>query len=180
MLKRVFWPLFLATLAIYATMLVWSLPAISDAAGGLAVFDMRPSGYSLEQARAFLTALPEDATAFYRDVQLNLLDSFYPGLLALSLFLAIGLLAERWIGWWAWLAAIIAIPGSVFDYVENAHIRQMLDKGPDGLTEQLVGNASRYSSLKALFTTAATSVLLVLLALWVWQRFFRHKRAREA
>jgi hypothetical protein len=41
---RLFWAVVVATLAVYAVMLGWSIPAISDAAGGRAVFDMLPAG----------------------------------------------------------------------------------------------------------------------------------------
>lgn len=54
MLRVLFWTCFSAAMAIYITMIWWSLPLIAEAAGGLAPFDMRPLGYTLKDARAFL------------------------------------------------------------------------------------------------------------------------------
>ena len=97
-----FWLLFAVTLAVYATMLVWTLPAITAAAGGLAPFDMRPSGYSFDEAKAFLTALSPDGKALYLDAQ-HKLDAAYPALLAATLFFAIAALAPKSWGNWRWV-----------------------------------------------------------------------------
>lgn len=155
-------------MTIYAVMLIWSLPKITDAAGGLVPFDMRPGGYSFEKAKAFLSALPPDIVAFYRDIQIGLLDTAYPGLLALSLFLAIALLAPKKLGYGRWTLALIAVPSAVFDYMENTAIRTMLALGPDGITSEIVADASSNSQSKAAATTFAMVVLLGLLAIWLW------------
>ena len=166
-----FWIVFVLAMIDYVIMLFWSLPVISAAAGGLAPFDMRPTGYTYEEARAFLAALPAAETDFYRNVQSSVLDTIYPGLLGFSLFLAIGLLARRLIGVWGWLLALIALPGSIFDYMENVNIRLMLFLGPDNITPGIVETASSRTTMKAMFTTGAMSVLLVLILVWAWNRF---------
>ncbi len=141
-IKLIFWPVFVVTMGVYATMLVWSLPYISDAAGGLLPFDLRPSGYTFDEAKSFLAALPEDANSFYRHTQIAKLDTAYPALLAVTLFLAIGLLAQNWLKMWGWLVALVAIPGAVFDYMENANVRLMLFLGPDNINMEIVERAS--------------------------------------
>ena len=109
-----FWTLVAVTTAIYLVMVLWSLPKISAAAGGATPFDMRPLGYSFEEARAFLTALSSEGARFYRTVQ-HRLDLLYPALLAATLFFAIRALApHRWVLSPS-LLALTAIPGSVFD-----------------------------------------------------------------
>ena len=55
MLRVLFWTCFAAAMAIYIAMILWSLPVITEAAGGLAPFDMRPFGYTLADAQAFLS-----------------------------------------------------------------------------------------------------------------------------
>lgn len=167
-LKQAFWVIFFITMSIYTSMLVWSLPAISSAAGGLTPFDMRPGGYTFAEAQTFLAALPADSISFYHDVQVGLLDMAYPGLLALMLFLAIALLTPARFGVWNWILALIAIPGSVFDYMENALIQQMLTLGSANITPEIVASASANSQLKAAFSTIAMSLLLILLAVWAW------------
>jgi membrane protease YdiL (CAAX protease family) len=161
-MKRLgFWGLFGVTFGIYGVMLAWSLPTISAAAGGLAPFDMRPGGYSFAEALAFLTALTPEGAAFYRGTQ-HLLDLFYPGLLALTLYFAIAALLPKRLGAWLWVVALIAVPTGLFDYLENGAVTAMLDAGPAGLTPALVETASRFTLLKAAGSTLAMSTLLVL------------------
>lgn len=156
-----FWILFAVTMAVYGTMVLWSLPRISSAAGGLAPFDMRPTGYTFIEAQAFLNALQPEAVEFYLNVQ-ERLDFAYPALLAITLFFAIAALLPRRLGAWLWLIALVAIPGSIFDYFENAAVSAILVAGHDGLTLQLVETASRWTVLKSGFSTVAMVTLLVL------------------
>ena len=72
------------TLGVYATMLFWSIPVLNQDAGGLAIFVMRPGGYSFEDARAILTGLSPEGVAFYKTVQ-HRLDALYPVLLAATI-----------------------------------------------------------------------------------------------
>lgn len=175
-LKSAFWIIFAVTMGIYATMLAWSLPRISTAANGLAPFDMRPTGYSFDEAQTFLAALPPETTAFYRDIQLAMLDLVYPALLGVTLFLAIGLLLPQ--SWKAarWILPLIAIPGSVFDYLENRMITTMLNLGPNGISPEIVATASDYTLRKAQFTTIGMSVLIFLLAIWLWRKISARSR----
>lgn len=177
-LQRIFWPIFILTMGIYITMLVWSLPLITNAANGLVPFDMRPTGYSFDEAKAFLTALTEDANSFYRHTQIAKLDMAYPALLSITLFLAIGLLTQNWLKFWGWIVALIAIPGTVFDYMENVNLQLMLFLGPENINAEIVAKASERSVAKAMFTTAAMSVLLIALIVWIilW---VRRKRAQK-
>jgi hypothetical protein len=65
--NRIFWLVVAATLGVYLVMVLWSIPRISAEAGGLPVFDLRPGGYTFEEARAFLAALsPEGARSTRR------------------------------------------------------------------------------------------------------------------
>ncbi len=173
--RLAFWLLFAATLAVYATMLAWTLPAISAAAGGLAPFDMRPSGYSFDEAKAFLTALSPEGKALYLTVQ-HKLDAAYPGLLAATLFFAIAALIPKAWGRWRWLIALIAIPGALCDYLENAAVSVMLTAGADGLTPDMAATADRWTTGKSWATTVAMTVLLVLLVAWAWRMLAAKRR----
>lgn len=173
-----FWVLFTMTVAIYLAMVAWSLPLIAAAAGGLTPFDMRPTGYGFDAAHAFLTALSPDGIAFYLEVQ-HTLDLLYPALLAATLFFAIAGLARDRIGGWRWVLAASVIPGSIFDWLENASVATMLNAGSDGLTSGMVETANRWTALKSLFTTIAMAVLAVLLIGWA-VRAIRHRANRGA
>jgi hypothetical protein len=171
-----FWILFAATVVVYGVMVLWSLPRIAAAAGGLAPFDMQPTGYSFDEAKAFLAALSPDGNAFYRGVQ-EKLDAVYPALLAAMLFFAIGALAPARLGIWRWVLALIAIPGSVFDYLENAAVSAMLTAGADGLTPAAVEAADRWTVLKSAFTAVAMITLVLLLVGRVARRLLWRPRS---
>ena len=159
------------TLAVYAAMVLWSLPRIAQSAGGQLPFDLRPMGYSLAEARRFLVALDSDAVAFYLHVQQRL-DFIYPALMALVLMAAFA----RLFGWLpAAILSGIAVLGAVFDYLENAAVREMLTAGPDHLSQSLVHGASRWTMLKSGFAGVAILALLVGLVWAGWQRWRRHK-----
>ena len=169
--RLTFWAVVAAALAVYAAMVLWSIPRIQAEAGGLPVFDMRPGGYGIEEARAFLTALSDEGRDFYLRVQ-HRLDLIYPALLALATGWALLRLAP---GGGAWrLLALVPVPGMVFDWLENGAVARMLTAGPEGLTAAMVERASFWSQLKAGFTTGSLSLLLILLAL----RALRRWRAR--
>lgn len=174
--RGLFWLVFAATLGVYLVMLLWTLPAVTAAAGGLVPFDLRPTGYSFDEARAFLAALTPEGTALYRGVQQRL-DIAYPALLAATLVMAILMLAPARLDRWRWLLAATALPGMVFDYLENAAVARMLDGGAAGLAPGLAAEASRWTLLKSAFSTLAFTVLLVLLALWLFRRVL-HRRGR--
>ena len=65
-------------------MVLWSLPLISEMAGGGIPFDMRPGGYSFDDALVFLREITDAGRHFYLSTQ-HLLDMFYPTLLAITL-----------------------------------------------------------------------------------------------
>jgi hypothetical protein len=157
-----FWALFAVTMGVYATMLLWSLPAISAAAGGLVPFDMRPGGYHPSEARAFLAALSPDGAAFYRDVQ-HRLDIAYPALLAATLFFAFTALIPPRLGAWRWFVALPVWIIAGFDYAENAAVAAMIEAGAAGTTDEMVRGASRWTVLKSSATIVAMTILLALL-----------------
>ena len=172
MLRVLFWTCFAAAMAIYITMIRWSLPAVTEAAGGLAPFDMRPLGYTLADARAFLAAIDPETIKFYRNVQLNL-DLFYPALITISLFLGIYLMLPARLGAWRWAIAALPLPIAPFDYLENNLIRVMLASGPEKISADLVSAASRWTVLKSSFTTASMLLLIALSLWWLVRRIQR-------
>jgi hypothetical protein len=151
------------TLLVYAVMILWSLPTVAQAAGGLPPFDMRPGGYSLEDARLFLNQLSSEGAAFYQAVQLRL-DAVYPPLISLTLFFSLASLLPNQLGVWRWVLPAPVLAITAFDYLENASIASMISAGPLGLTTEIVNAASRWTVLKSNLTTAAmTSVIILVL-----------------
>lgn len=169
-----FWLLAAATIGIYLAMVLWSLPHIAAQAGGAMPFDMRSTGYTFDEARAFLAALSPEGSAFYRDVQ-HRLDIIFPGLMAATVYLAIAALLPARLGRWRFLLPLPVVLTAAFDWAENAAVSRMLAAGADGITRDLSEQANRWSVLKAGASAIAYSVLLVLL-LGAGFRRFRQRR----
>jgi len=164
--RGLFWVLFAATLVLYGVIVLWSLPQISKAASGLPPFDLRPLGYSLDEATAFLAALSGEARDFYLGPQ-HWLDLFYPALLGATLI---------WSILWAFrefplvLRGVLIMPavaGAVFDWVENAQVAVLLRA--EIVAEAAVSAASFATVAKSMATTLAMVILLAGLARRGWR-----------
>jgi hypothetical protein len=176
MARLLYWGTFLVTVIIYAVMLIWTIPSITSEAGGHAIFDMRPGGYTFAEAHEFLDALSERGKYIYLERQ-HLLDMVYPAVLCITLFWSIYALTPRRWGVWRYILPAPAIPGMFFDYMENLATRGLLITGPDHITVAMVERASLWSRIKATSVTLAFIILIVLLARWVFLRL-RKAQAR--
>lgn len=175
MSKRAYWILFVLTMALYLVMVSWSLPLISAEAGGLIPFDMRPGGYSFEEARAFLVALTPDGRSFYLNTQLRF-DMAYPAMLAVVL--AVGGLAmtrqrARIVGI---VIAVAAIGGAGSDYFENWAITRMLHTQVVDLQPATVDLASTATLAKSGLTTLAMGLVFALIIIAAVKRFQNRRR----
>lgn len=157
--------------ALWGVMVFWTLAHLRRISGGLEPLDLRPFGYTVEEARALLHALSDIGRAYYADVQLQL-DTAYPALYALSR----GLLL-------LWLTAsgrtadqpaslpvrvvLLAPPifTAGFDYAENNSIAALLAAGPQAGAE-LVERASFWTQAKSFagMITEVTCVILLAIA----------------
>ena len=169
----------IVSFALWAVMAFWTLAYLRRISGGLEPFDLRPFGYTVEEARALLHALSDIGRAYYADVQLQL-DTAYPALYALSRALLLlwltapGRTAEKPLPLPA-RAALLALPilTASFDYFENAGIAALLAAGPQ-VGADLVARASFWTQAKWLtgLITEATCVALLAIAFLRW----RHRR----
>lgn len=164
-MQRVFWIFFAASGAVYLLMLFWSIPTISAAAGGLAPFDMRPIGYSVEEARAFLSALSEDGRQFYLSVQLRL-DLIYPALLGLMLITGY---QRVFPAPWSTVFSVVALTMVSADYLENYMVATMLREGAASSELNMVSLASLFTVSKFLAAVVSFSALLIG-AVWQMRR----------
>lgn len=157
--------LVLVTIGIYLTMVMWVLPKISAAANGLIPFDMRPTGYTHEEAINFLQALSVEGRDLYLGLQ-HTLDTLYPGLLAIVLVIAFAKLATPL---WAAIFGLFAIAGNACDYLENIGVKNMLaafDSSSEMVTLEMVATVSDWTVFKSAATSIAYIALLVLLIKW--------------
>ena len=158
---KIYWVLVAATATNYLTMVLWSLPMVSEMAGGGVPFDMRLGGYTFNEAREFLTVITDAGRDFYLNTQ-QLLDLFYPTLFAITVAIPLAHLVPRY---WGWALAAIAIAAGALDHLENSAVAVMLRVEPDALTEVMVSTASNWSLAKSISTTIALVALLVVLCL---------------
>lgn len=168
--------LFILTMAIYTFMLTVSIPKVESYAGGLALFDLSPGGYSLEDANARLAALGPTGSNAYLYQQLPF-DFIYPGLFAVSYTLMLVWLFLKRFPTDAHIYYLAFVPalGGLFDYLENICIVLMINTYP-ALSKGLVAAASTFSILKSILTTLFFVLLFVALGMLV----FRKKPAVES
>lgn len=158
---KIYWVVVAATVTNYLIMVMWSLPLVSEMAGGGVPFDKRPGGYSFDDARGFLTAISDEGRDFYLNTQ-QYLDWFYPTLMAITIAIPLAHLLPRY---WGWAWAALAIAAGVFDHLENSAVAVMLQVEPDVLTEAMVSTAGNWSLAKSISTTIALVALLVVLCI---------------
>jgi hypothetical protein len=177
---------FLVACLLVASGLVWALmffgplAHLSELAGGMKPFDIRPMGYSYEQARSFLEAIGDQGRAYYLNPEL-VIDTFYPPLYAVSRGLAL---------WWLTMPgrlggarisrgvryALIAVPVAMagLDLIENGCIATMLWTWPNlsyGLVE-----VSSFATRTKIVLGVLTELLMGGLAM-MWLLRWRAKMA---
>jgi len=159
LLRLAYWLIFAAMLVVYGAMVIWTLPAISDGAGGLMAFDLRPTGYSVSDARTFLASLSDEARAIYLGPQ-AWLDMAYPALLGLVLVGALRALvghpALRRVLMLMVFASVLA------DYYENFLVAQMLVEN-EAASDALISSASRATIAKSALAGVVMVALLIAL-----------------
>lgn len=150
----------------YLVMVLVTIPTLQEMAGGLALFDMMPSGYDFAHATALLERLGEAGRDYYLYRQIPL-DIVYPGLFALSFFTATNWLAGRWDRAAGILRVLAFLPivAALADYLENFLIVRMIGSY-SALSEGLVAAASGASVAKAVSTTVFFVAFLIMLILW--------------
>ncbi len=156
---------FVLAMSLYLIMVLGPLAQL-EAIAGLAPFDMRPGGYSRDEAEALIAALGENGWRIYLNTQIPL-DMIYPGLLGLTLFIALTRVASGLggvLGWAMLSLRWLAVLAALADYAENLMIVIMLTNNgaPDA---GQVASASAASMAKAGLTTLAACALLVGIAL---------------
>ncbi len=158
---KIYWVVVAATVTNYLMMILWSLPLVSEMAGGGVPFDMRLGGYTFDEARVFLMVITDAGRDFYLNTQ-QLLDWFYPTLFAITVAIPLVHLVPRYGGW---VLAALAIAAGALDHLENSAVAVMLRAEPDALTEAMVSTASNLSLAKSILTTIVLVALLVVLCI---------------
>jgi hypothetical protein len=167
---------------LWGVMMFGTLAYLRRTAGGLEPFDLRPFGYTPDEARALLYALSDIGRAYYADVQLQV-DTAFPALYAISRGLLLlwvtapGRTAERPLPLPARLALLVLpLATAWFDYFENEGIAAMLAAGPQA-GDDLIERTSLWTRAKSL-AGLATELVCVSLAAIAYMRW-RHRRRAQ-
>ncbi len=153
--------LFIVTMAVYALMLLVTIPKVESYAPNTALFDLSPSGYTYQHATTLLENLGDEGRQFYLTRQLPL-DFIYPGLFAIAYSLLLVWLFAKSFQPEAKIFYLALIPalGGLFDYLENMGIILMLNTFPE-LSPELVSLSSTFTLLKSIFTSLFFILLFV-------------------
>jgi hypothetical protein len=162
--RLILWVLSLLALTLLMVMNLWSVPTIQLDTAGQDIFDNRPSGYGLDDAKAIIGPLYEGERAglsLYLGLQRKL-DTLFPILFAVSVPWALWILTEAWekphrIG-----ICLIAFIGPMCDLTENYLVAGLLRAGPDAITADMVARASAFSVTKWVLDGVAVATFALL------------------
>jgi uncharacterized membrane protein len=147
--------------------------------GGMKLMDMLPSGYDFQYVNTLLITLGEEGRTLYLYRQIPA-DMIYPGLFGISYCILLLFFLNKLNKLNSPLIYLGVLPliGGLFDYFENIGIILMLKRFPD-LSENLVSITNAFTIIKSLTTTVYFIVLLVTLAVWVFQFFRKNKNPAQ-
>ncbi|WP_019027759.1 hypothetical protein [Colwellia piezophila] len=168
--------LFLLTMAVYSTMLLYSIPAVTAFTPELPIFDLSPLGYSFNYANELLNTLGTEGRNLYLTTQLPL-DFIYPGLFSLTYSLMLVWLFGKTFNGNSKVYYFSFVPflAGIFDYAENVFIIKMINSFPD-LQVTTVKVASIFTLLKSSFTMLFFILLIVGFALLLKQNLSNIRR----
>ena len=162
--------LFVLTMAVYLTMLLYSIPAVTAFAPQLPIFDLSPFGYSFNYATELLDTLGAEGRNLYLYTQLPL-DFIYPGLFSITYSLLLVWLFGKTYDENSKIFYLAFVPflAGIFDYFENIFIIKMITSFPD-IQIATVNVASLFTLLKSSFTMLFFVLLIVGFALLLKQK----------
>ncbi len=168
--------LFVLTMAVYLTMLLYSIPAVTAFAPQLPIFDLSPFGYSFNYATELLDTLGVEGRNLYLSTQLPL-DFIYPGLFSITYSLLLVWLFGKTFNENSkiYYLAFVPLLAGIFDYVENVFIIKMIISFPD-LQIATVKVSSLFTFLKSSFTMLFFVLLIVGFALLLKQKVLSNRK----
>ena len=171
--------LFSINLAVYLTILFYSIPKVVTLAPEMKLFDVSPSGYTSEYAISLLNAIGQDGRDLYISLQLPL-DFIYPGLFIISYSLLFAWLLKKNHGFESkvYYALYIPILAGLFDYAENVFIIMMLKAYPD-LNSGLVTVASFATVSKSILSSIFFTLLILSIIQVLWKSIFKKQRVQS-
>jgi hypothetical protein len=166
-------------MAIYLTILFFSIPKVGSAAPEMKLFDVSPSGYTTEYAISLLNAIGPAGRDLYLSLQLPL-DFIYPGLFIISYPLLLAWFLKKNYGLESKVYYVLYIPilAGLFDYAENVFIIMMLKAYPD-LGSGLVIAASLATIIKSILSSVFFTLLSLGIIQVIWKFIFKQQRLQS-
>lgn len=163
--------LFILAHLVLLLMMLFTFPRI-NAQLGTEAFDLKATGYTVEEATAMLQNLDQETIDLYLFPQLFLLDVLYPLLLALLLSaLIIRLSGLIKLSTDHGFSNIYLLPflAMLLDYGENILIALMITN-PNPVSESIIKTSGLFTQLKSGTTTLCWLVVIVLFVVWLVRR----------
>lgn len=161
--KRAIIVLFFLAHLVLLLMMVFTFPRI-NAQLDTDAFDLKATGYSVEEATVMLQNLNQETIDFYLFPQLFLLDVLYPFLLALLLStLIIRLSGLINLSSHSLLSHLYLLPflAMALDYAENVTIALMITQKTQ-VSASIIQSASLFTQMKSGVTTVSWVVVIIL------------------
>jgi len=157
-------------------MLLVSIPKVMSFSGGMKIFDLMPMGYDPEYAMSLLEKLGVEGRNAYLYNQIPV-DFIYPLLFGITYCLLLAYLLNQLNSLKAdyFYLSLLPIMGGLFDYLENFGIINMLVSYPH-LSVAFIQLTSFFTVFKSLFSTISFTVLLVVLVIFGFKKFFLKKQ----
>ncbi|MDW3210676.1 MAG: hypothetical protein R8N23_12445 [Reichenbachiella sp.] len=169
--KRAILVLFVVAHLVLLVMMLFTFPSI-NAQFGTEAFDLRATGYSVEEATVMLQNLNQETIDLYLFPQLFLLDVLYPFLLALLLSTLIirlsGLIKMKPHPLFSHLY-LLPFLAMALDYAENVSIALMITNTSQ-ISASVIQTANLFTQLKSGVTTVCWLVVIILFFVWLIKR----------
>jgi len=168
--------LFLLNMVFYLTILFYSIPKVVASASEMKLFDVSPSGYTIEYAVSLLNAIGPTGRDLYLSLQLPL-DFIYPGLFitSYSLMLAWFFKKNYNLESKVYFTLFIPIFAGLFDYTENIFTILMLKIYPN-LNSNLVTVASLATITKSILSSVFFILLVLVIIQVIWKFVIKKQR----
>jgi hypothetical protein len=164
--------LFIVTNAIYAVMVIVTIPKVTAFSNGMKILDMMPTGYNADYVYSLFNILGEEGRHAYLCRQLPV-DMFYPLFSGVTYCLMLAYFLKKLgkSGSNLFYLCFLPLIAALFDYGENLGIITLLKLYPYKLMG-LVQVTNVFSVLKS-FTTAITFIILIaLLIVFAYRKIF--------
>lgn len=167
--------LFLITNLVYAFMILITIPKVMKYANGMNLFDMMPTGYSIQYTKTLLETLGIQGRKTYLYSQIPV-DMIYPLLFGITYCLLVVYLLNKikLIEKPIIYLSLLPIFAGLFDYLENIGIITMLNSYPDfsSLTSEIT---NVFTIIKSVLSTITFIFLLILFTIFIVKKIKKQK-----